>query len=283
MARATHAFQTYKGNGKFFFLSGINYKTHHVLVVGSKGVHVPILWSQRKEHRLEGDRRTALVGKMLDCFNRLFDTLTEEQQTRLHTRLFPEDPKQRVNFLAEYEDNKHIVLSPEHLLFFGMSQNILITSEDSLGEDPVRSFQEMESYGLPVVDHKLLTLEEHRAENTDWNQEEGIEGRVIYFLRQEEDHSFFVEAMVKTKTHWYILWRVVRQILINNQKPFEFPKRLLDTMKERNSFLKLSPEAFQSWYQKLRLRNVVYPSFQVSSPGHQPGSNNVGFGRAPRV
>ena len=280
MARATHALETYKGNGKFFFLSGINYNSTHVLVVGSKGVHVPILWSQRKAHQLEGNQRTALVGKMLDCFNRLFDALTEDQQSRLQARLFPEDPEKRVNFLAEYEDNKHIVISPEHFLFFGMSRNILITSEDSLGENPIQSFQELESYGLPVVDHKLLTLEEYRSKNTDWNLEEGIEGRVIYFLRQQQDQSFFVEAMVKTKTHWYILWRVVRQILINNRKPFEFPTKLRSTLKDRNSFLKLSHEDFESWYQKLHDFGIWYLHHSKYQPQDiNPGSQtNVGFG-----
>ena len=280
MARATHVLQTYKGNGKFFFLSGINYNSHHILVVGSKGVHVPILWSQRKEHRLEGQSRTVLIGKMLDCFNQLFDALSEDQQSRLISRLFPEDPSQRVNFLGEYEDNMHIVRTPTHLLFFGISRNQLVSPEDSLGENPVQSFQELESYGLPVVDHKLLTLEEHRTENTDWNQEEGIEGRVIYFLRQQEDQNFFVEAMVKTKTHWYILYRVVRQILIHNKNPLVFPKKLHTTLTDRNSFLGLSDQQLESWYQRL-LHFGNWFIYQSKYQGHDlnPGSQtNVGFG-----
>lgn len=279
-SRTTHVLRTYKGNGKFFFLSGINHDSSHILVVGSKGVHVPILWSQRKEHQLEGNPRTALIGKMLDCFNEKFDSLTEDQQSNLFSRLFPEDPKKRVNFLAEYEDNKHIVRTPTHLLFFAMSKNNPITSEDSLGENPVRSFQELESYGLPVVDHKLLTLEEHEAENNDWTQEEGIEGRVIYFLRQQEDQSFFVEAMVKTKTYWYILYRVVRQILIHNKNPLAFPKKLHSTLKDRNSFLHLSPEDFESWYQKLlHFGNWFLYHSKYQPQDLNPGSRtNVGFG-----
>ncbi len=268
MTRVTQVEVAEKFNGKFAMLGAMRLPTNQViLLVCSKGVHVPVLFDHRHQHKLEQAPRSRLNGQILDCFNRIYDGLSEKTQQEIMNRLCD-----NLNFLAEFNDNKHLVVYTEtHLGFFGIREQQIRSEDEPLASNPVEHNALLRSLGLPTAHTVLMKVHAYLEMRDTLHTLEKVEGHVIRYLDSEGQ----VVGMAKLKNPWYVLWRMTRQLLIGGRA-----HQLRTTLEARNQFLKLSPEKVTEWYQKLNRFCNWFLSQEDLTPKHiNPGAQeNLGFG-----
>jgi len=208
--KATDVIVTTKANGKFMLFS--MKKINGVLygIVGSKNVHRMFQMSQFQEFI---DSSEGLIQSIASEVKSLLDNISTEQREAIIDKL-----TSGFSFIGEFIDGKHIEVSDgnSRIEFFGITENIGTIPEDySLTENPITSFNEIESYGLPTVSYTLYTISEFNQLNEQELRSGMTEGKVYYYLEHEK-----VVGIEKFKTVWYTIWRMVREA-IKNMKSVE--------------------------------------------------------------
>ena len=269
---ATHAVRTQKVNGKFFMIG-----THQLsgdrlmLIICSKGVHVPLLFTDRYRYQPE----EKLIGDMLNAFNSIYDALTPENQTRVDELLLQD------NLLGEYQDWKHIV--PKHqkdspIKFFAVSSRQPRSPGDSLSGDIYANLQKLESMGLPVTEYELISLTDYtESKHSLTPTDDFSEGEVIHFVSQKPDKSFHTHIIIKKKDPRYVLLRAIRQLLIGKKS---WEENLQSTLELKNTFLHLAPEILVQWQQTLEVFCEWFSNHPKLTTKHINTAlpQNIGFG-----
>ena len=149
--------------------------------------------------------------------------------------------------VGEYSDGMHMTTLEDgespYIEFFGISTNN--PSPGDLTGDIMNNIKFLEDNGFRVAKYKKVSLEQHFRENTGrlgWNSE----GRVDYYI----DADGKVVGIAKYKTTWYILIRMLREI-IKNCDPSRCKNRIRKTLIARNSFLHLPLGYLNIWYDLL--------------------------------
>ena len=107
---------------------------------------------------------------------------------------------------------------------------------------------EIRTLGLRTVGFQTYSKAEFDSIPSNTMRESKFaEGYVFYYI----DDNGEVLGIEKFKTTWYILWRMLRQIILRLKGPGDLPSKyegeILKTLTSRNTFLNLSDEDFQEW------------------------------------
>ena len=232
---AVSVYETDKVNGKFCLISAIR----GYLIVGSKGVHRPIpLEKIGNEYHLPESTPSymnGLIGDIYEAFKRQYDSSRHGNVIELLMG--------GRALVGEYSDGKHMTTLEDgespYIEFFGISTNN--PSPGDLTGDIMNNIKFLEDNGFRVAKYKKVSLEQHFRENTGrlgWNSE----GRVDYYI----DTDGKVVGIAKYKTTWYILIRMLREI-IKNCDPSRCKNRIRKTLIARNSFLHLPLGYLSIW------------------------------------
>ena len=233
-----------KANGKY---SGITIKVIdgvEYLFVASKNVHkVFVLREEPAEPTDSSDLIAVIRRAFLDQFN----SLTKEKQQDLIEFLSTND----LTMTGELCDGKHMVPLPQEgvpiIEFFGLVKNVgPVGPTDSLSNNLPSDLKFLTQIGLTTIKHQFYTVEEFDAlmESGEFLKGEFTEGVIINAL-----HNDSVLWMKKYKATWYVIIRMMRQILMGPSKPHaEMVKKIHTTLKKRSDdFMNLSKTDFDEW------------------------------------
>ena len=121
-----------------------------------------------------------------------------------------------------------------------------IPETESLAGNPIEDMVEIRTLGLRTVGFQTYSKAEFDSIPSNTMRESKFaEGNVFYYI----DDNGVVLGIEKFKTTWYILWRMLRQIILRLKGPgistIRSMKEILKTLTSRNTFLNLSDEDFQ--------------------------------------
>ena len=243
---ATKVVKMNKANGKFCAISMVKVQGVTILVICSKGVHKFCLIDELDTFI---DTESGLITGIAKAFKNQFTKLTEIQKTNLISRL-----TSGFTVIGEYNDGAHLIPLPEeeeepYIEFFGFSKNQgPIPETESLAGNPIKDMVEIGTLGLRTVGFQTYTKEEFDSiPGNIMRQGKFSEGFVFYYIDDRET----VLGIEKYKTTWYILWRMLRQIILRLKGPGDLPSKyegeIHKTLTTRNSFLNLPKEKFDGW------------------------------------
>ncbi len=273
--RYTHVLETEKANGKNTVMTLFQLANKYYLFGGSKNVHRVVgLSSFQKDMTDEVVTSSPLVVSLLNIFYRQYQGLTKTEQQKLKTLL----AVQHHTLSGEYLDGLHMVAEPrDTILWFGLidtkchaSDSAKQTSKSqspsqSLTGNIYQNLKKLTSLGLPTVEFKFLDKSEFTRDNYHQTRYgRGREGLVRHYLvvdHQKDDvggsgsgggdqqyTTIFVE---KYKLIWYVVIRMLRQIILNAQAPYNLTtlsSRIHKTLLNRNAFLKLPTPMLVIWH-----------------------------------
>lgn len=272
--KAISVIEMEKGNGKFCLISAFQNNDNHFIVVGSKGVHklIPmrkVVNEPNVEYHLPETNpsfMTGLIGEIYDAFKIQYNP---SKHSGLIEHLFDGHA-----LVGEFTDGKHMIPLKKgekpYIEFFGISNNDPKPSD--LTGDILQNIKILEDNGLRVLNYKEVTIDKHfKANNGRYGR--NIEGRVDYYLNA----NGLVVGMAKYKTFWYILIRMLRQIILNGE-PSNYKKRIMKTIIARNSFLHFPQGYLSIWYDLLcRFTDwFVSKGYDKNAVGIQ--DNSIGMG-----
>ena len=243
---ATKVVKMDKANGKFCAISMVKVQGVTILVICSKGVHKFCLIDELDTFI---DTESGLISGIAKAFKNQFTKLTEIQKTNLISRL-----TSGFTVIGEYNDGAHLIPLPEeeeepYIEFFGFSKNQgPIPETESLAGNPIKDMVEIGTLGLRTVEFQTYSKEEFDSiPGNIMRQGKFSEGFVFYYIDDRET----VLGIEKYKTTWYILWRMLRQIILRLKGPGDLPSKyegeIHKTLTTRNSFLNLPKEKFDGW------------------------------------
>jgi hypothetical protein len=237
---------TDKLNGKTVVMTSFELEGKFYLLGGSKGVHRIISLDEpiKSLDKLDVNSQK-FVKPIFKIFLEQLSNLTKENRTTLLDSL-----QKGETLCGEYEDGKHIVWTDEPTIkWFGIvnSSEGFEEEDTSLTGDIVTNLQYLRNIiELPTPNFELLSKEEDKERSPGLRHEKDTEGMVKHFINQND--TVFVQ---KIKTDWYVLIRILRQIILNGTYFFAgtCKNRLLD----RNKFLKLENKKLLFWYDRFIL------------------------------
>ena len=243
---ATKVVKMDKANGKFCAISMVKVQDVTILVICSKGVHKFCLIDELDKFI---DSESGLISGIAKAFKNQFTEMTEIQKENLISRL-----TSGFTVIGEYNDGAHLIPLPEeeeepYIEFFGFSKNQgPIPDTESLAGNPIKDMVEIGTLGLRTVGFQTYSKEEFDSiPGIIMRQGKNSEGYVFYYI----DDSGVVLGIEKYKTTWYILWRMLRQIILRLKGPEDLPSKyegeIHKTLTSRNTFLNLSDEEFREW------------------------------------
>jgi hypothetical protein len=233
-----------KANGKY---SGITIKVIEgveYLFVASKNVHKVFAL---REEPVEPVDSSDLIAVIRRAFLNQFNSLTEEKQQELIEFLNTND----LTMTGELCDGKHMVPLPQEgvpiIEFFGLVKNVgPVGQTDSLSNNLPSDLKFLTQIGLTTIKHQFYTVEAFDAlvESGELLKGKFTEGVIINAL-----HNDTVLWMKKYKATWYVIVRMMRQILTGASKPHaEMVKKIRTTLQKRSDdFLNLSKTDFDEW------------------------------------
>ena len=243
---ATKVVKMNKANGKFCAISMVKVQDVTILVICSKGVHKFCLVDELDKFI---DTESGLISGIAKAFKNQYTKLTEIQKENLISRL-----TSGFTIIGEYNDGAHLIPLPEeekepYIEFFGFSKNQgPIPETESLAGNPIKDMVEIGTLGLRTVEFQTYSKEEFDSiPGNIMRQGKFSEGFVFYYIDDRET----VLGIEKYKTTWYILWRMLRQIILRLKGPGDLPSKyegeIHKTLTTRNSFLNLPKEKFDGW------------------------------------
>ena len=247
---ATKVVKMNKANGKFCAISMVKVQGLTILVICSKGVHKFCLIDELDTFI---DTESGLISGIAKAFKNQFTKLIEIQKTNLISRLIS-----GFTVIGEYNDGAHLIPLPveeeePYIEFFGFSKNQgPIPETESLAGNPIKDMVEIGTLGLRTVEFQTYSKEEFDSiPGNIMRQGKFSEGFVFYYIDDRET----VLGIEKYKTTWYILWRMLRQIILRLKGPGDLPSKyeaeIHKTLTSRNSFLNLPKKTFDGWNEVL--------------------------------
>ena len=243
---ATKVVKMNKANGKFCAISMVKVQDMTILVICSKGVHKFCLIDELDTFI---NTESGLISGIAKAFKNQYTKLTKIQKGKLISRL-----TSGFTIIGEYNDGAHLIPLPEeetepYIEFFGFSKNQgSIPETESLAGNPIEDMVEIRNLGLRTVGFQTYSKEEFDSIPSNIDREGTFtEGFVIYYTNDDG----VVLGIEKFKTTWYILWRMLRQIILRLKGPGDLPSKyegeINKTLASRNEFLNLSDEEFRGW------------------------------------
>jgi len=266
--RADGVLLTEKSNGKTFVIRTFQVGDVWYFLGGSKTVH--------RVYRLDdnindvfGSKDQLVRGMFLSFFEQWNSLDDLSRETLLHKMT-------RGCLCGEYEDGKHFIpVQHESIRWFCMTP---IWSHTTRLEyvRPYEQLEALRSLGLKTVNYRLVSPNEINRDSLRLGR--WCEGYVIHWLIGNK--SVGVE---KFKTWWYIILRVIRQIIINqvhSSGKANWSDVILRTLLKRNeSFMHLPMGYLMKWH-RLGVRFCEWlsehPNLSFSHVG--VNSNNLGMG-----
>ena len=224
---------TTKDNGKFCLISAFVCLGKTYIVIGSKNVHTPIPLNDLATAELNG-----LADQIRKAFLEQYDPVKHGEVIQRLTEGY--------SLIGEFNNGKHMIPldgGKPYIRFFGISDsNADLTG--NLAGNITTSLDYLQRHGFSVVENTNISMEEY-VQQQDGRVGHG-EGRVDYFLTKEGR----VVGIAKHKKIWYILIRMLRQIIMKGE-PHMYEQRIKTTLIARNSFLHLPEGYLQIWYDLL--------------------------------
>ena len=260
---------TEKANGKAAVVRVFRHKGRAFIFGGSKNMHTVIpLYEDNKDNKENNDLHVAML--------RLFRSTIGENSEEIVDFL----DETGYTLCGEYEDGMHFVYREEPVIkWFGVVKSQgAIPEGHSLAESPRRAFEllRLKCGNLPTVEHTFLTKRELEEKRQKLRHGFTSEGSVILYL----DGDGGVIAMEKFKTDWYVILRVLREIMkhyIKDGLDSSIYERLWDTLCKRNTdFLDLPVQTLYLWW-KLEVDFIEWFRKEGYSPrcvGFMGNNNN---------
>ena len=242
---------TEKANGKSQLVSGVMVRGERFLVGGSKNRHRVVSLDRFPDSiKMLDQYDQDLVIPMFQAFYRQWESLDTTKQSQLFEKLLTH------SLCGEFLDGKHMVAleTPEStptVVWFGLVENKgRISDLETLGIPMLECIQFCRGVDLPTVNCREMTLQQYHnwKQNSQSRSGQNTEGSVIHFLRDGN-----VVAMEKYKSSWYVVIRMLRQIILacrDDRLSIDYRSKIHDRLQKRNEFLHLSQEEFQYWFQE---------------------------------
>ena len=217
---------TEKANGKLFLLSSFEVNNKKYFVGGSKNNHVVIPVDNKETYKCL-DEHFSLVRDMFSVWSEAFYQLSPTKQTFILTKL------QQNTFSGEFEDGKHMIpVDHKQIRWFGMMEN---TETEFINTDIVKCLEWFTENNLSTIQYSLKPCEEFWENYNDGRLQINSEGSVRHFLK--DNNSVGIE---KFKTYWYIVIRMLRQIIMRCKSISQCKEQVHLTLIKRNQLLQFN-------------------------------------------
>ena len=216
---------TEKANGKLFLLSSFKINDKYYFVGGSKNNHVIVPVNELGYEQL--DTYYSLVRDMFSVWLKEFYGLSLQSRNEILAKL------ETNTFSGEFEDGKHLVpVEKKQIRWFGMMPNI---TTEFVNTDILKCLNWFSSKGLLTIQYSMKTNEEFWQNYSDGRTQRNSEGSVRHFLKN--GNSIGIE---KFKTYWYIVIRMLRQIMMRCKTVTQSKEQVHLTLIKRNQLLQFN-------------------------------------------
>ncbi len=245
---------TEKANGKAAIFSSFEFDGNYFLFGGSKTKHRVVRLENAIKDIDNSERdensRNLLMKDIFAVFIDQYNSLQNDQLRSDFIKLL-----ESKSLCGEFNDYKHIVSNRSDSLklsikWFGFSENQgTINRQEGLNGDLFVFFETMGKYGLPLVTYKIYTVDEYETIKDSLKLGADFEGWVVHWIKSLESGSHKTVGVEKLKTWWYIVVRMLREIIrgtkdLKNDYELKVKKTLL---KRNTDFMKLPDGMLLLW------------------------------------
>ncbi len=247
---------TEKANGKTAIITTFEFQNQTYVFGGSKGKHrivrlhhivedITLMETQDKQHN-------NLLIDIFTLFDQQFQSLISDNQTQLLSNLSTR------SLCGEYNDYKHLV-SNQHgqlkpnIKWFGISENLgMISPTQSLNGDFLQNINYLQTIGLPTITLQTYTPDQFKTIYPQLKLGTDVEGWVVHWIITQPNGQRVTIGVEKLKTWWYIILRMLREIIRGSAKGGGLANiyeiRIKKTILKRNQdFMKLPEGCLFLW------------------------------------
>ena len=221
---------TEKANGKLFLLSAFELNGENYFVGGSKNNHVVVPVDNAESYKGLNEH-FSLVRDMFSVWLNVFFSLQSEQQAGILNKL------KNNTFSGEFEDGKHMIpVDQKQIRWFGMMEN---AETEFVNTDIIKCLEWFTSQNLLTISYVLKPGPDFWENYNDGRLQRNSEGYVRHFLK--DNNSIGIE---KFKTYWYIVIRMLRQIILRTHSSIQAKEQVHLTLIKRNQLLQFNRAQF---------------------------------------